>query len=150
VKTILFYTSTHHGNTQKIAQAIGEVLKAEMHSLDAEGVSTIDMYGYDLIGLGSGIYRFGMSDKLFKLVDALSLKGKKVFLFSTSASGIDVWHKKMKTRLAKKGAIITGEFFCPGFIDWAFFKWFGGGLREGQPNETDLANARKFAEGLKH
>ncbi len=149
MKTILFYTSTHHGNTQKIAQAIGEVLKAEMHSLDKEGIKTIDVSGYDLIGLGSGIQRFGMSDKLFKLAGQLDLQGKRVFLFSTSASGKDIWHKRMKAKLIERGAIFTGEFICPGFIDWAFFKWFGGGLRKGRPNTSDLANARKFAESLK-
>ena len=42
----------------------------------------------------------------------------------------------------------VGEFTCPGFIDWAFFKWFGGGMRKGQPNAEDLANAHAFAESL--
>jgi flavodoxin len=149
LKTIIFYTSTHHGNTEKIAQAIGEVLAAEMQSLDHGDIQPGDVSKYDLIGLGSGVYRFGLSPKLYRLVDRLDLKGKKVFLFSTSMSGVDVWHKKIKTRLEEKGAILAGEFVCQGFIDWAFFKWADGGMNQGKPDATDLANARKFAETLK-
>ncbi len=149
MKTIIFFTSTHHGNTGKIAQAIGQVLAAEMQSLDREDFKLGDVSKYDLIGLGSGVYQFGLSPKLYKLVDQLALKGKKVFLFSTSMSGVDVWHKKIKTGLAEKGAILDGEFVCQGFIDWAFFKWAGGGMNQGKPDATDLANARKFAESLK-
>ncbi len=149
MKTIIFYTSMHHGNTKKVAQTIGEVLKAEMHFLGNKENAISDVSRYDLIGLGTGIYQFGISPKLYELVKKIDLKGKKVFLFSTSLSGVTAWHKNLKARLAEKGAIFAGEFVCPGFIHWAFFKWFGGGLRKGRPNAIDLANARKFAESLK-
>jgi flavodoxin len=149
MKTVIFYTSTHHGNTEKVAKVIGDVLGAEMHNLENEDGSRLDISKYDLIGLGSGIYRFTFSPKLFEFVNRFDLKEKRVFLFSTCASGRLVFHRKLTEALALKQAKNVGEFTCPGFIDWAFFKWFGGGLRKGQPNEEDLENARKFAESLK-
>jgi flavodoxin len=149
MKAVIFYTSTHHGNTEKVAKVIGEALKAEMHNLENEDVTKLDISKFDLIGLGSGIYAFTFSPKLFELVEKFDLKGRKVFLFSTSASGRLRMHSKLSEALALKQAQNVGEFTCPGFIDWAFFKWFGGGLRKGQPNTEDLENARKFAKGLK-
>jgi flavodoxin len=150
MKAVIFYTSTHHGNTEKVAKVIGDVLGAEMHNLETEDVSKLEISKFDLIGLGSGIYAFTFSPKLFDLVEKFDLKGRKVFLFSTSASGRLRMHNKLSEALALKQAQNVGEFTCPGFIDWAFFKWFGGGLRKGQPNMEDLENARKFAEGLKN
>jgi flavodoxin len=150
MKTIMIYTSTHHGNTAKVAKVIGETLKAEMHDLEKEDVSKLDIGKFDLIGLGSGIYAFTFSPKLFDLVERFDLKGRKVFLFSTSASGRKRMHRKLTDALASKQAENVGEFTCPGFIDWAFFRWFAGGLRKGQPNAEDLENARKFAESMKN
>lgn len=149
MKTIIFYTSTHHGNTAKVAQTIGETLKAEMHDIEKEDVSRLDITKFDLIGLGSGIYGFSMSPKLFDLVEKLDLKGRKVFLFATTASMRNNTRDKMKAALMEKQASLVGDFISPGFIDWAFFKWFGGGLRKGHPDAADLENARKFAESLK-
>ena len=149
MKAVIFYTSTHHGNTEKVAKVIRDVLGAELHNLEKEDVSGVDISKFDLIGLGSGIYRFTFSPKLFELVRRFDLKNKKVFLFSTGASGRLVFHRKLTEALAVKEAKNMGEFTCPGFIDWAFFKWFGGGLRKGQPNAEDLESAKKFAESLK-
>jgi len=148
MKPVIFYTSTHHGNTAKVAEVIGDVLKADMHDLEKEDVSKLDISKFDLIGFGSGIYAFTFSPRLFELVEKLDLKGRKVFLFSTCASGRIRMHHKMTEALARKQAQNVGEFTCPGFIDWAFFKWFGGGMRKGQPNAEDLENARKFAQSL--
>ncbi len=56
MKTIIIYTSTHHGNTEKVGKAIGEVLNADLHSLEKENASSISLEGYDLIGLGFTIH----------------------------------------------------------------------------------------------
>jgi flavodoxin len=149
MKTIILYVSTHHGNTAKVAKVIGDVLSAEMHDLDKQDLSGLDLSKFDLIGLGSGIYAFGMDRRLFQLVERTGLKGRKVFLFSTSASGKLKMQQKLVDALAAKQADLVGQFMCPGFIDWAFFKWFGGGLRRGQPDAQDLEKARLFAESLK-
>ncbi len=148
MKTLICYVSTHHGNTLRVASAINDILKGDLVDLEKVDASTIKFERYDLIGLGSGVYRFNLSEKLFELVEKTNLKNRKVFLFATSASGRDLWFGKLKAKLMEKQAFTAGEFMCPGFIDWAFFKWFGGGLRKGQPNAQDLDDARKFAQVL--
>jgi flavodoxin len=148
MKTVIFYTSTHHGNTAKLAKAMGAVLKAELHDLEKEDGSRLDLRKYDLVGLGSGIYAFNLSPRLFDLVEKLDLKGRRIFVFSTSAEGRTRLHRRLTELLLLKKAKIIGEFACPGFIDWAFFRWFGGGLRKGRPNASDLRDARNFARSL--
>jgi flavodoxin len=147
MKAIIFYSSTHHGNTKKVAKAMGEELGAEMVNVDKAVDVKTDVSGYDLIGFGSGIYAFMHSMELIRLVRKMKLKGKKVFVFSTSASGKTVFHGQLKRALAKRGAELVGEFACQGWVTWAFFGWFGGGAK-GKPDEADLKRAREFAKGI--
>ncbi len=148
MNSTIFYVSQHHGNTLQVAKVINEVLKGDLVDLQKTNLSQNMLDGYDIIGLGSGVYQFSLSQKLYRLVDSVDFTNRKVFLFGTSASGVDIWFKKLRSQLLLQQAHILGEFMCPGFIDWGFFKWFGGGLREGQPNAQDLDDARKFAQGL--
>jgi flavodoxin len=147
MKTIMIYTSTHHGNTEKIALTISEVLKADLHSLDRENFSSISLEGYDLIGLGAGVRGQKPDPKIMWAVEKMDLKGRKVFLFSTSAGNSVDEIKLLKDAVLQKQAQLMGEFMCPGFFDWAFMKWFGG-YNKGHPDEADLENARKFARSL--
>lgn len=148
MKTIMIYTSTHHGNTEKIAQAMGGVLKADLHSLDKENISSINLEGYDLIGLGTGVKAQKPYPKMMQAVDKLDLKDRKVFLFSTSAGNELGEILPLKEKVQGKGARLAGEFMCAGFFDWAFMKLMGG-YNKGHPDEADLENARKFAQSLK-
>lgn len=147
MKTIMIYTSTHHGNTEKIGRAIGEVLKADLHSLDREKISSIKLEGYDLIGLGAGVRGNKPDPKLMRALQKLNLKDRKVFLFSTSAGNSIDEIRLLKDTVLQKRAHLMGQFMCPGFFDWAFMKWFGG-YNKGHPDEIDLDNARKFARSL--
>jgi flavodoxin len=147
LKTIIIYTSTHHGNTEKVAKAIGEVLKADLHSLEKEKGSPINLAGYDLIGLGTGVHGHKPYPKMMQVVDILALKDRKVFLFATSA-GNDVEEiQLLKEKVLRKGARLAGEFMTAGFFDWFIVKWFGG-INKGRPNMEDLDDARKFARSL--
>ena len=147
MKTIMIYTSTHHGNTKKIARAIGEVLKADLHSLEKENAASISLEGYDLIGLGAGVRGQKPDPKIMRAVEKFDLKGRKVFLFSTSAGNSVDEIRLLKDAALQKQAHLMGEFMCAGFFDWAFMKWFGG-YNKGHPDETDLENARKFTQTL--
>ena len=147
MRTILIYTSTHHGNTEKIGLAIGEVLNADLNSLDKEKIDSINLEGYDLIGLGAGIRAQKPDPKIMHAVSKLDLKDRKVFLFSTSAGNSLDEIRMLKDAVLQKQAHLMGEFMCAGFFDWAFMKWFGG-YNKGHPDETDLDNARKFAQTL--
>ncbi len=143
----MIYTSTHHGNTEQIARVIADVLKADLHSLDKENVSAISLEGYDLIGLGAGVRGQKPDPKIMWAVNKLELKGRNVFLFSTSAGNNVDEIKMLRDTVLEKGADLKGQFMCAGFFDWAFMKLFGG-YNKGHPDETDLDNARKFAQSL--
>jgi flavodoxin len=139
MKTIMIYTSTHHGNTEQIARASGEVLKADLHSLERENISSINLEGYDLIGLGAGVRGQKPDPKIMRAVDKLDLKDRKVFLFSTSAGNSVDEIRMLKDTVLQKQAHLMGEFMCAGFFDW---------YNKGHPDATDLENARKFAQSL--
>ncbi|MCK4255841.1 flavodoxin, partial [candidate division WOR-3 bacterium] len=83
MKTLIIYTSIHHKNTERIAKVMAEVLEAPLAK--PREIDINSLAEYDLLGFGSGIY-FGKHHKsLLKLVDKLpNLKGRKVFVFSTS------------------------------------------------------------------
>jgi len=154
MKTLLIYISIHHGNTEKIAKAMSEILYAEL--LKPNEVEINSLLKYDLIGLGSGIYFFKHHKALLKLADKLPImKNKKVFIFSTRGIG-PVWfyHRPLKKKLLEKGFNIVGEFSCRSFDTYLFDKYvpllrFTGGLNKGRPNTKDLEKARIFSRGLK-
>ena len=84
METIIVYSSKHHMNTEKVAQAIAGELKAEAKKVSE--VKPQDLDGYALVGFGSGINGFDVHPEMHALVDGLGeAKGRKAFLFSTCA-----------------------------------------------------------------
>lgn len=154
MKTLLIYISIHHGNTEKIAKAMAEVLSAELLKPNEIGVDTFSKY--DLIGFGSGIYFFKQHKALLAFVDKLPImKNKKAFIFSTRGIGpVWLYHRPLKKKLLEKGFDVVGEFSCRGFDTYLLERYmpflkFTGGLNKGRPNEKDLENARNFAINLR-
>ena len=159
MKTLIIYNSIHHGNTEKIAKAMANVLEAKL--VKPSQVDITSLLKYDLIGFGSGIY-FGKHHKnLLILADKLlTLKGKKAFIFSASGVSNKLnflhnirhrtthFHNPLKEKLLAKGFDIVGEFSCRGFDTVGPFKLIGG-INKGRPDERDLEKARDFAERMK-
>ena len=54
MKTLIICKSTHHGNTQKVAEVIADVLEAKLVKPEELDINTVAEY--DLVGFGSGIY----------------------------------------------------------------------------------------------
>jgi len=147
MKTLLTYISIHHGNTEKIAKVIANVLGAKLAKPQELEINTVTKY--DLIGFGSGIYHREHHESLFKLLDKLPMqKNKKAFIFTTSGTDKD-YNKPLKEKLLERGFNIIGEFSCKGFDTWGPFKIVGG-INRRSPNEQDFKKARKFAEKLKN
>ena len=141
MKTIVVYSSKHHMNTEKVAQAIAGELKAEARKVT--DVKPADLDGFDLVGFGSGINAFDVHPEMHALVDGLGeAKGRKAFLFSTCASR-KVWTGKLREKLVAKGFSVVDEFFCAGL-------WTPGliQVRKGHPSAEDLDAARAFARKL--
>ena len=158
MKSILVLYSYHHGNTQKVAQAIGEVLDAPIvkpHQTDPYQLSA-----YDLVGFGSGIYHDTLHKTLLDLAGKLpQVVGGRAFIFSTTGAPafavnageisdyIAQAHVPLREALQSKGYTILDEFCCAGHNTNAFLRVFGG-LNKGRPNADDLGRAEAFARRL--
>ncbi len=147
MKTLILYKSIHHKNTEKIAKAIADVLKADIYDIDKVNPEIIK--NYDIIGFGSGIY-FGKHHKsLFRFLDKISKTNKKAFIFSTAGFPFlkSMFHKELRDKLKNKGFEIVGEFCCKGYHTYGIFKLFGG-LNKNHPNEEDIKKAKEFAKNI--
>lgn len=146
-KILIIYCSKHRGNTYKIAKAISEELNATLKEI--KDVTQNELEDYNLVGLGSGIYAFGMDRKLIRFIKKLEKSGeKKFFLFSTSADpNGSKYHKKAKKILKNKGFELVGEFNCQGeYFPLPFFKKIS--LNHGKPDVEDIKRARNFAREI--
>jgi len=114
MKALIIYISVHHGNTEKIARAIAQTLKAELKTPDE--VIPRDLLQYDLLGFGSGIF-FGKHHR--KIIDCVQrlpqVKGKYALVFSTSGMGRKSFNQYLIRLLEEKGFNIVGAFSCRGY-----------------------------------
>jgi len=152
MKTLVICVSIHHGNTEKIAKAMADILNADL--ITPTEVDEAVVSKYDLIGFGSGIY-FGKHHRsLLDLVDKLpDQNGKPAFIFSTSGLRkmrlIHDFDKPLMGKLFKKGFKIVGEFNCRGWDTYPLWVKPFGGVNKGKPGEKELEEAACFARNLK-
>jgi flavodoxin len=152
MKALIIYISVHHGNTERVARAMANILDAALLEVKQADASMLEQY--DLIGFGSGIYFFRHHRRLLGFVDKLPmLRNKKAFIFSTSGLRkirfIHDFDKPLKEKLRQKGFDIIGEFSCRGLDTYRATKLVGG-VNKGRPNAKDLKQAEDFAKGLKN
>lgn len=158
-KSLVVVASYHHGNTEKVAGVLANVLGAEM--LRPQDVDREKLRECDLVGFGSGIDSDRHYKALLDLADGLpATNQKKAFIFSTC--GIPVFvagegsakaysaksHAALREKLTSKGYTIIGEYSCAGFNTNSVLRWIGG-LNKGRPNAEDLCRAEEFARILK-
>jgi flavodoxin len=151
MRSLVIVVSYHHRNTEKIANAIAQILGAEVKT--PKQVRLEELREYDLVGFGSGIYDEKNHPDLLELADkAPRVANGKAFIFSTSGTPMDTarneFHAPLKTKLQAKGYTIVGEFACAGLNTNSFLRFFGG-LNKGRPNAADLEHAQEFARGIK-
>jgi flavodoxin len=158
VKTLVVVSSTHHGNTGKVATVMAGALGAKV--LCPREVDREEIARYDLVGFGSGIDSGRHYEELLDLVDTLlPAKRKRAFIFSTCGAPVSVAgeefpgkyaeksHAALRGKLVSRGYTILGEFSCPGFNTNSFLKLIGG-LNKGRPNAEDLRQAEEFARAM--
>jgi flavodoxin len=148
MKTLIVYISYHHGNTEAIAKAMGEVLEAELRSPDSTTPEHIE--SVDLVGFASGNY-FGRFDKrLVSFIDGLPRGiGKDAFMFSTSGSRVyEDAHRVLGEHLTDKGFRVVGEWHCKALDTYGPLRLMGG-LNKGKPDAKDIEAAKSFAARLK-
>ena len=147
MKILVIISSTHMGNTRKIAEAMAENAPVTIAEIDS--ASDYDLRDYDIVGLGSGIY-FGKHDaKIIEFAENLSDKSAPyMFVFSTSGTGnFDKNNKPLIDLLKSKNKTVLGSFGCKAFDKFGPFKLVGG-INKGRPNENDYNEARKFMDSV--
>ncbi len=150
MKAIIVCTSSSHGNTRKVADAIGDVLGAKV--VDPGEISPVELAEYDLVGFGSGVYFMALDKRLRAFVDAVPEgQGREVFVFATSGMSEPSFRPYLRNlgdQLTGKGYELVGGFACRGLDTMGPLALIGG-LNKGRPNVEDLTSARGFAEQLR-
>ncbi|MFF0491458.1 flavodoxin family protein [Nocardia sp. NPDC004068] len=147
---VIVCASVSHGNTARIAEAIGQELDAVI--VAPEEVDPKDLAAATLVGFGSGIFDLDFHPTLRRLVAALPQREDgKAFVFATSGFPEPPYRRylrRMSTSLEEKGFEVIGTFDCRGFDTWLPFRLVGGRYR-GRPGPSDLEAAHAFAKGLR-
>jgi len=151
MKALMIYISVHHGNTEKVAGTMANILNADL--VLVKQADAIMLERYDLVGFGSGIYFGKHHESLLDFVDKLPVVGnKKAFIFSTSGLRkmplVHDFDNPLRKKLQRKGFDIVAEFSCRG-LDTYRAAGLVGGVNKGRPNAEDLKQAENFARGLK-
>lgn len=149
MRPLIVCVSVSHGNTRKVADAMAEVLGAEV--VEPEQVDERLLSDVDLVGVGSGIFAMSFHPRLMRFVDRLpSMEGRRAFVFWTHGGpGLPIWpaSRFLVRRLRGKGLDVVGAFSCLGFDTWLPLRLVGG-INKGHPDGRDLEAARSFARGL--
>jgi flavodoxin len=148
---LIIYVSVHHGNTEKVARVMANVLDADLLNVKQANVGTLAQY--DLVGFGSGIYFGKHHESLLDFADSLPMvRNRRAFIFSTSGLRkipfVHDFDKPLRRRLQRKGFDIIGEFSCRGLDTYRATRLVGG-VNKGRPNAEDLKQAEDFATDLR-
>lgn len=145
MKSIIIYASTHHGNTEKLVQAIAKECGVDM--VDATKVPEKDLSGYDAIGFASGIYASRFHQSVLNFASVNLPEDKKIFFICTY--GAKESFKSIEKVTAGRNAEIIGKFGCKGYNTFGPFKLIGG-TGKGCPTEKDLQAAVEFYKNLEN
>lgn len=147
MKTVILYASYHHGNTKKIVEAMREV--ADVDTIDVLKHKDIDISGYDLVGIASGIYMQKMHQEVLTLLHNHSFSDmQKVFFICTCGTRMFDYTKGAKGILkAKNVTYIEHSFMCRGYDTFGILKKIGG-IAKRHPDYKDIKAAQKYIKNI--
>ena len=141
----IVYSSTHHGNTEKVLNKIKEKFP-ETVLIKAGDFNPDDFKRYEAIGFASGIFYFKFAKPVDTLFEQALASGVQKLFFIYTAGAINAgFEKTLCKRTEQNGKICMGIFGCKGFDTFGPLKLIGG-LNKGRPNEDDFKNAIDFFE----
>ncbi|MEV4152548.1 flavodoxin family protein [Nocardia salmonicida] len=150
MKVILVCKSVSHGNTQRVAEAMNQVLGGRV--LAPADVDPAELADCDLVGFGSGIYTMAFHPELRRFVAGLPTGHRgKAFVFRTSGfpeTPIRRYVTTLTRDIERKGFDVIDAFGCRGFDTWLPLRLVGG-IHKAHPDAADLTAARAFAENLR-
>lgn len=141
MKTVIVYTSAHHGNTKKLVDAIAAEYGIE--TIDAMKNKEADLTGYDCIGIASGIAYSKYYPQMIEFIEENLPENKKVFFMHTAASPRENHASDVKAITDERGCESLGTYFCKGFNTYGPFKLIGG-IGKGHPTADECNAAVAF------
>lgn len=145
MKTAIVYYSKHHGNTKQLLDAIAR--KHPVTLIDVTADPSVDLGEYDRIGFASGIYYSKFHKSLLKFAEEKLPEGKPVFFLYTYGAEKMGYTDAIAQIVQKKHGRILGSFGCFGLDTFGPFKLIGG-IAKGHPDQSELAGAVTFYEGV--
>ena len=144
-KTIILYFSQHHGNTEKLVQAIG---KNAVRIVEISKAKDLDLKEYDLIGIASGIYGGNFGKPMMSYVQEHLPEGKDIFLLYTYAKKMGHYTNGIRKIIEEKKGNIVGEYSCQGYNTFGPFKLIGG-TGKNHPTKEEIEGAVSFYKKLR-
>ena len=145
MKTVIVFASHHHGNTQKLVDAIAR--RHPVVTIDATQQSYADLSEFDLIGFASGIDFGGFYEPVESFLLEHLPEKKRVFFLYTCGKPRKGFTDRLRACVLEKGSLPVGEYGCPGYNTYGPLKWIGGINRE-RPSKDDCEAAVRFYEAL--
>ena len=146
-KALIIYFS-QGGTTARVAEAIGAGLRGAEYQVDLRQMKDgrlPEPTDYDLLGIGSPVYYFGLPLNVMEYVEGLpDLSGIPTFTFVLHGTYRGSAGNLLRRALARKGAQEVGHFHCRGT------DLFLGYLKQGylfspdHPTPEELAQAEVF------
>ena len=145
MKTVICYSSRHHGNTRKVVEAMAR--EGEVELIDAAAPRELRLEDCGCIGFASGVYFGKFHQSVLDWARRHLPRGKPVFFVCTYGGSQGSGTQMLRELAAERGCPVLGEFGCRGYDTFGPFK-LAGGIAKGRPNEADLAAARAFYRDL--
>ncbi|MBQ9031069.1 MAG: flavodoxin [Parasporobacterium sp.] len=146
MKTAIVYYSKHHGNTEKLVQAIAA--NHEVSLINVLDNPEMNLDDYDRIGLASGIYYSNFAKQILSFAANHLPEGKEVFLIATCGNERKNYFDAIRKILSDKRCTEVGSYLCLGFDTFGPFKLVGG-IAKGHPTQEEIDGAVRFYENLK-
>ncbi len=146
MKTAVIYYSQHHGNTKKLLDAMA-MTGEDIELIDVTDPKTLDLSGFDRVGLASGIYYGGFAKQLAAFAKEHLPEGVPVFFVYTHGAPKGEFLKSIREVTLAKGCPELGEYRCQGFDTFGPFKLVGG-LAKGHPTQKEIEGAAEFFRKL--
>ncbi len=146
MKSIILYSS-RSGNTKKIAESMAVEVGCEAIKITSDSnPSTLDLEGFDLIFVGTGLYAGTPNEDLVKYLSSLNLKSTKQFVLFITWGGAPRSDKialaRLRTLLEGKKQKVLEEHFA------SYGGWKGILMKRGHPKPEEIQAAGQWAKQL--
>jgi flavodoxin len=146
MRPIIIYSSKS-GNTKKIADSIANQISCNAIRITSDSPQpTVDLAGYDLIFVGTGLFAGTPNEDLAQYLRNLNLKTAKLFALFITWGGAPRTDKlaltRLRTLLESKGQkVLEDHFACYG-------GWKGILMKRGHPKPEEIKAAGEWAKKL--